>query len=91
MKRLQQELDKNGFKYTLVLRGQRSCIYEQEVTAKTKRYEVFLLKIRPAKVIFGKSYPAREVFPGNEDFGKWAWSCFKYEQALKRFNGLENK
>ncbi len=63
MKRQPPELRKNGFKYTLVSRGHGSCIYKQHVTTNTKRFEVFLIKIRPAKVIFGKSYPAREVFP----------------------------
>lgn len=51
-------------------------------------YEVFRIKIAPASTVFGKTYPAREVYPGNEDFGSTAW-CFKDErQARRRFNAL---
>ena len=90
MKYLPRELKKDGFTYTQLLRGGRSCIYEQQVSSKTRRYEVFLIKVRPARKVFANFSPEHEKFPGNEDFGKWAWSCFTYEQALKRFNGLED-
>lgn len=91
MKRLPPELQKNGFQYTLILRGHKSCIYKQHVTATIKHFEVFLIKTMPAKEIFGKQYPAREIFPANEDFGYTAWSCFTLDNAMNRFNHLENK
>ncbi len=91
MKRLPPELHKNGFKYTLVLRGQGSCIYKQHVTANIKRFEIFIIKTKPTKEIFGKQYPVREVFPANEDFGSTAWSCFTLDNAMNRFNKLEIK
>lgn len=89
MKTLPIELTKNGFTYTLVLRGERSCIYKQHVTPNISYYEVFVIKTRPAKVIFGKKIPEREVFPADEDFSYSAWSFGSYEKALQRFNELE--
>jgi len=39
-------------------------------------YEVFKIKIAPEEIVFGKTYPERETYPGNEDFGKTAW-CYR--------------
>ena len=89
-KYLPPELHKNGFKYTLVLREGRLAIYCQQVSAKTKCFEVFIIKTRPAKEIYGKKYPEREVFPANEDFGYTAWSCNTLDRAKMRFINLEN-
>ena len=89
-KRLPPELSKNGFQYTLVSRGLRTCIYCQHVTPNFKCYEVFLIKTRPAEVLFGKQVPAREVLPSNESFGSTAWVFRNKERAIKRFNSLEN-
>jgi hypothetical protein len=50
---------------------------------------VFKLRIQPEREIFGKSYPEKERFPGNEDFGIWAWACRTLERAMERFNELE--
>jgi len=52
-------------------------------------YEVFKIKIDKPKIVFGISLPEREKFPGNEDFGKWAWTCIELEDAMNRFNNLE--
>ena len=46
-------------------------------------YEVFRIKVSKEKTMFGKTYPKREVYPGNEDFGKTAW-CFNNEENAKR-------
>ena len=82
-------LRKNGFTYTQVCRGERSCVYEQLVTPEVKYYEVFIIKTRAEEKQFGKVYPAREVFPSNEDFGATAWSCRTLEKAMRRFNEIE--
>lgn len=51
-------------------------------------WEVFHIVIRKESEAFGKTYPKREVYPGNEDFGKTAW-CYKDEAlAWKRYNNL---
>ena len=85
------KLRKNGFTYTQILRGVRSFVYAQHYTPNLTYYEVFHLRYSPKLIINGKSYPKRERFPGNEDFGVWAWSCRTYDEAMKIFNKLENK
>ena len=51
-------------------------------------YEVFRIKISREKEIFGRTYPPREVYPGNEDFGTFAW-CYKdKDMALKRYEDM---
>jgi hypothetical protein len=52
------------------------------------------IKIKKAKpaVIFGKSYPAREVYPGNEDFGTYALSVgaqYDLEYAIEKAKTLK--
>jgi hypothetical protein len=49
-------------------------------------WEAILIKIAPARRIFGKDYPERETYPSNEDFGRYALSIgaqhdFKYAIA----------
>ena len=85
------KLSKNGFNYTQVLRGERSCVYEQMYFEEQgiKYYEVFLIKIQPQRKAFDKEYPAKERFPNDEAFGKWAWSFRNYEDAKWRFDELE--
>jgi hypothetical protein len=89
VKKLPLKLRKNGFIYTQVCRGVRSFVYEQTITPKIKYYEVFELRIQHEWEMNGYFYPAKERFPGNEDFGIWAWTCRTLERAMKRFNELE--
>lgn len=89
IKALPKQLRKNGYDYSQVLRGKSACIYAQHVSPNVIRYEVFKIKIKPAITINGKRIPPHERFPGNEDFGKWAWCCWDLVAAKKRFNELE--
>jgi hypothetical protein len=89
MKRLPKHMRKNGYNYTLILRGRRSCIYEQRVSESVRRYEVFLIKVRSERYTKGKFLPQTEFFPHNEAFGVWAWTCITLEAARKRFSKLE--
>lgn len=83
-------LRKNGFSYYQVFRGSRSCLYAQKVHENLNCFEVFLIKVKPLQKLFGKLMPEREIFPPNEAFGHWAWSFRNYEDALRKFNELEN-
>lgn len=88
MKTLPLQLRKNGFNYTQVLREGNKAIYEQSVTSQVKYFEVFIVRQRPERILKGRLIHAGEVFPGNEDFGKTAWSFRNYEKALIKFNSL---
>lgn len=84
-------LRKNGFSYTQVSRGARSCIYEQRVKGKTVAFEVFIIRISPRRKILGKWIQERELFAHNEAFGYSAWTYFNLERAKGKFSQIENK
>ena len=88
---LSSKVRKNGFAYTLVCRGGRSCLYAQHVTPEMICFEVFIIRINKVKSIKGNIIPEKERFPSDEDFGKTAWSFSNYDSALAKFNELESK
>jgi hypothetical protein len=92
MQLLKENIRKNGYDYRLLERGERSFIYEQwdDEDNFIVAYEVFRLKISKAKEVFGDIMPEREVFPGNEDFGVWAWSYRNLEKAYEKYTRLES-
>lgn len=75
MKKLEKVIHIKGLgmpmKATLLKRTKRKAIYVRD----DKIYEVFRIQVSPPTNMFGREYPEREVYPGNEDFGKNAW-CF---------------
>ena len=93
MQLLPVTLTKNGYYYKQIKKGNKSAIYEQtcDESPNPIAYEVFRIKIDKEKVVFGQLLPEKEIFPGNEDFGKWAWSFCGIEKALSRFELLENE
>lgn len=92
MELLKTEIQKNGYLYKLYKRGTKAMMYEQTYPddGSTCAYEVFKIRIDKPKVIFGISLPEREKFPGNEDFGKWAWAHTKLDKALDHFDNIES-
>ena len=91
MRTLPRYFKKKGITYTQVLRGKRSCVYRQEVNPEIAFFEVFIIKIKPQKIIFGKQIPEREVYPNDEDFGNCAWSFRSLKKARSKFNELEDR
>lgn len=92
MQLLKENIRKNGYDYRLLKKGERAFIYEQwdDEDHFIVAYEVFRLKISKAKEVFGEIMPEREVFPGNEDFGVWAWSYRNLEKSYEKYNRLES-
>jgi len=88
---LKGEIQKNGFLYKLYKKGEKAYMYEQSDPREDAfhAYEVFKIRIDKPKEIFGIQLPEREKFPGNEDFGKWAWSCNQLDRALIKFELIE--
>ena len=93
MEVLAKEIRKNGFIYNSHKKGDKAYIYQQYCpeTERVMGWEVFQIKVDQPKVVFGVELGEREIFPGNEDFGKWAWSYSNYEMAEKKFIYLENR
>jgi len=88
--RLPEVFSKNGNNYRLYKRGSHAIIYAIVGTeGQDLDYEVFRIRIRPAGTQFGKFYPATEMFPPSEAFGRWAWWCNSLEKALEYFDRLE--
>jgi len=98
---LPRQLRKNGFDYKLIKRENHKCIYSQGHDDSIIGYEVFKTKItlyRDAmirmkeKIGRGNSPESlkefKEVFPGNEEFGRRAWSYNKLDNALKKYDSL---
>ena len=57
-------------------------------------YEVFKIKVKEAGITpSGRTYPRREVYPNNEDFGNIAW-CYDanqkegYRYAKKKYDEI---
>ena len=64
---------------TLVKRTDKKAIYKRWDDV----WEVFRIKVASPTEIYGRTYPEREVYPGNEDFGATAW-CFSSEESAMR-------
>lgn len=83
-------IKKNGFTYTLTKRGNKALLYQQHITESLFSYEVFVIKVRQERAFNGQTFPAKEQFPHNEAFGKWAWTFRNLEDAEQKFMELEN-
>lgn len=99
--KLPQTKLKNGYTYKLVKRTDKVAMYsmtnEKFPEDTSTGYEVFLIAVGKAYSLVQKNgkgkgkvynYPAAEKFPGNEDFGKTAWTYTNLETATKMFDGL---
>ncbi len=87
VKKLKNQIRKNGFLYTLVERTDEKAIYAQENYA----FEVFKVKLskpHPKAQNDLDNYDLVEKFPGDEDFGKSAWTFRTLEAAEKRYATL---
>ncbi len=89
MKPLSVKLSKNRFEYRFRQKGRRSYIYAQRGTNCDEAYEVFIIRYREERIIEGKILPAKERFPSNEDFGKFAWAYRTWAEAWNKFCQLE--
>jgi hypothetical protein len=98
---LPEELRKNGFDYKLIKRENHKCIYSQSNNHSVVGYEVFKTKIMPhrARMIKLKEQTGRgnnpellkeykEIFPGDEEFGKRAWTFNNLGNALMVYQDL---
>jgi hypothetical protein len=92
MELLPERIKRKDFIYELEKRGEKALIYRQidDEDNILIAYEVFKIKVDQPKLVFGIQLNEREVFPANEDFGKWAWSCPTKERAEQRFEYLES-
>ena len=85
-----KKIKRKGYDYVQVLRGKKTCIYSQWYKGNIIAYEVMSIRIRPGRWINELWIEAREKFPGDEDFGYYAWTYCSMEKAREKFNALED-
>ena len=100
LKKLPENIRKNGFDYKLIKRTNEKLIYAQySKSGICIGYEFFKNKIKPWRKVkemwakkqndktdFSNEAEYTEVFPGDEDFGKRAWNYKTLEQAMLAFD-----
>lgn len=88
MKRLDTTIKTNKSTYVLFRRSENVAVYNQYIDDMLVARELFEIKTRPEETIKGVTYPLREVFAANIDFGVTAFSLLANmsdEEVLKRF------
>ena len=90
MRILENEIKKNGYDYICLLRGLKAFVYFQSLNGEPVAYEVFKKRINKAYEISGVHIEEGEAFPGNEAFGKWAWTYNTEAEAKKKFGEIEH-
>jgi len=54
-------------------------------------FELFKIKVSREKKINGTIIEKKELFPRDKDFGYTAWTICDYDEAIAKFNELENE
>ena len=95
LKKLPLEYSANHLYYRQVQRNEKLAMYAVCLDAEDKRitgYEIFEIKTRQPRerTIDGKTFKTfwKEAFPGNEDFGVFAFSWLTREQAENSFTKM---
>jgi hypothetical protein len=90
MKKLPLLISKNGFEYKLLRRTEKKALYAQSLGNTLIGYEVFRIRIQQTRfsALLGAIQTSSEKFPGNENFGKSAWSYMDFQNALEKYNEL---
>lgn len=77
---------KSGFTFTQVVRCPELALYRQEKDGQIHGHEVVLVRNKPAEEVFGRTYEAREAYPGDEAFGVTGFSVgIDPEYAMQRY------
>lgn len=87
MKTLEKEILIYGAIAVQIKRVGKIAIYRRT----EQNYEVIIIQDAKARVIFNKSYPDREVYPFNEDFGTKGWTFMTLAAAERKFDHLINE
>ncbi len=88
---IREKVFRNGFEYRLLDSGKKSLIYIQLEKGSQVGFEVHKLRYWKKRHIKGKYISSCNRWPTNEEFGKRAWSFRSLQNALAKFNVLENR
>jgi hypothetical protein len=90
VKKLPITFKKNGYEFEQLERAEKKAIYSASFGGGVVAFEVVKIRIRkPYMNLFtGKLDPEKEIYPGNEDFGKTGWFITDRGRAYERYNSL---
>jgi len=93
MRLLEPKFSKRGFNYKLVTKSDSAFLYQIFDGKESRGFEVWKKKIsKPATTVMDGveiSFEESERFPGNNDFGSWAWRYITLPYAMKRFESIK--
>lgn len=82
----------SGLKYSQIKVSESAYLYEVTRDGTIACFEVFKRKNSPICIDFqNRVYSEtefKETYPKSNSFGDWAWSYFKLESAIEKFNSL---
>ena len=82
----------SDYEYAQISSTVSAYLYEVRRNGMLVCFEVFERKNTPICIDFEKRIYSetefKEVYPKTNAFGVWAWTYFKYEFALEKFNTL---
>lgn len=84
-RQLPMEYKHSGMTFVQQKRCEKAAIYKEK---SDDIWEVFKIKIRKATKIKDQEIPEREVVPGDDAFGDWAWSYSNKDQAKDKYGKL---
>ena len=100
MQKLPTEINRGDFIYRQLRREGKYAIYEQilkDVVCAmpgesdkniTTGYEVIIIRRRKEMNAFGKTYPAREIYPSRGEWGKFGFTFNNFGDAVAKFKLL---
>ena len=80
-----------GVVLKLITRSDHAAIYSLSRHNILHGYEVFEIRIQKAQERYGKHYPAKEIYPYDEAFGKFAKSVVTLERAEYWFEYFDSR
>ena len=94
--KLQANFKKYGDQFRLFKEDENGFIYERKSSSGRIYYEVFKKRVRNVPHTLQEDVNSKyfecevmEIYPGDEDFGKWAWFCTSKGRAYVRFESLK--
>jgi hypothetical protein len=77
---------KHDSDFQMVVRQGDVAIFARKSAAMTAfEYEVVIIRKTDEKEMFGKVYPAHEVMPSDEQWGRYGWSMNRWWRAEEVF------
>src|SRR5262245_36209737 len=81
VKSLPDNFRSDGFDFSVLNREGNVALLAKSKPGGVTSYEVVVIQHRPAEVICGQPYPAREAMPRSEEWGVAGWSYCDRDQA----------